>query len=55
MCAYQKVRNVNFPENFEYVLNGWSCSNNCSTNKTEKCVVNQRCIYKTVKGFEPTT
>ena len=44
------VRNVNFLENFEYVLNGWSRSNNCSTNKTEKCMVNQRCTYKTVKG-----
>ena len=23
-CAYQGVRNVNFSENFAYVLNGWS-------------------------------
>ena len=23
MCAYQGVRNVSFPENFAYVLNGW--------------------------------
>ena len=23
MCAYQGVRNVNFSENFAYVLNGW--------------------------------
>ena len=24
MCAYQGVRNVNFSENFAYVLNEWS-------------------------------
>ena len=23
-CAYQRVRNVSFSENFAYVLNGWS-------------------------------
>ena len=26
MHAYQGVRNVNFPENFAYVLNGWPLS-----------------------------
>ena len=28
-CAYQKVRNVAFSENFAYVLNEWSLSENC--------------------------
>ena len=27
-CAYQRVKNISFSENFAYVLNGWTLTNN---------------------------
>ena len=57
-CSYQGVRNVNFSENFVYVLNGWSLSKlkKKAKNKNEKehssqqwaslCSIQKNILYK---------